>query len=121
MSEAPERIWAWPFKNWFRGGCSTHKVKVNGAKDVEYIRADLTKPRVKPLVWEEEEGLLEAKCIFGRYEIYQIGNKYVELLIGSMMSSIRLARIPLELDATLTDLKAAAQADYERRILEALE
>ena len=37
----PDRIWAWPFKDWYRGGCSTHKVKVAGAKDVEYVAADL--------------------------------------------------------------------------------
>ena len=38
---APKRIWAWPFDNWYRGGSSTHKVKVAGAKDVEYVRADI--------------------------------------------------------------------------------
>ena len=50
MSEAPERIWAFPIKDWFRGGCSTHKIiERKYAKDVEYIRADIHEARVKKL------------------------------------------------------------------------
>ena len=41
MTDTPERIWAWPFKDWYHGGCSTAKVVAAGAKDVEYVRADL--------------------------------------------------------------------------------
>ena len=50
MSKAPERIWAFPIKDWFRGGCSTHKIiQRKYAKDVEYIRADIHEARVKKL------------------------------------------------------------------------
>ena len=50
MSEAPERIWAFPIKDWFRGGCSTHKIiERKYAKDVEYILADIHEARVKKL------------------------------------------------------------------------
>ena len=50
MSKAPERIWAFPIKDWFRGGCSTHKIiQRKYAKDVEYIRADIHEARVKEL------------------------------------------------------------------------
>jgi hypothetical protein len=50
MSEAPERIWAFPIKDWFRGGCSTHKIIGRKyARDVEYIRADIHEARVKEL------------------------------------------------------------------------
>lgn len=41
MTKAPERIWAFPKKDWFNAGASTHKITVSGAKDVEYVRADL--------------------------------------------------------------------------------
>lgn len=47
MSEAPERIWAFPKNDWFNAGASTYKIKAAGAKDVEYIRADLVEAAVK--------------------------------------------------------------------------
>ena len=47
MREAPERIWAFPKNDWFNAGASTYKIKAAGAKDVEYIRADLVEAAVK--------------------------------------------------------------------------
>jgi hypothetical protein len=56
MSEAPERIWAFPIKDWFRGGCSTHKIiERKYARDVEYIRADIHDARIKELKEELED------------------------------------------------------------------
>jgi hypothetical protein len=56
MSDAPERIWAFPIKDWFRGGCSTHKIiKRKYARDVEYIRADIHDARIKELKEELED------------------------------------------------------------------
>lgn len=81
---------------------------------------EMSDVKIKALEWEEKDGCSEAKCAFGRYEICPHYN-YVELLIGSVVSSIRLTRIALELDATLIDLKAAAQADFESRVRECLE
>jgi hypothetical protein len=51
MSEAPERIWAFPKKDWFNAGASTHKITTAGAKDVEYVRADLVEAIVRA-AWE---------------------------------------------------------------------
>ncbi len=66
MTDAPERIWAWPFEDWYRGGCSTAKVVAAGAKDVEYIRADLAAPTVKP------EDILDAASEY-LVRVYGIG------------------------------------------------
>jgi hypothetical protein len=50
MSEAPERIWAFPKKDWFNAGASTHKITTAGAKDVEYVRADLVEAKLAKAV-----------------------------------------------------------------------
>ena len=42
MDKAPERIWAFPKKDWFNAGASTHPVTAAGAKDVPYIREDMS-------------------------------------------------------------------------------
>ena len=36
MTDAPKTIWAFPKKDWFNAGASTHKITVAGAKDHEY-------------------------------------------------------------------------------------
>ena len=48
MSEAPERIWAWPWNGEARRG-QWNTSQINDG--VEYIRADLPRPKVKPLEW----------------------------------------------------------------------
>jgi len=55
MTDAPERMWVFPKKDWFMAGASTHKILGAGAKDVEYILAD----RYEELV-EENKRLWKA-------------------------------------------------------------
>jgi hypothetical protein len=73
MTNAPERIWAWPWTD--RPNVGQWGAQGSG-DDVEYIRADLCQPKVKPLVWEEATGrdnpaMIEAKTVTGKYEILQ--------------------------------------------------
>ena len=49
MSEGPEVIWAWPKKDWYDAGASTEKVVCAGSKDIEYIRADIHRDKIKEL------------------------------------------------------------------------
>jgi hypothetical protein len=117
MTQAPERIWAWSKQDWFNAGASTHKVQCAGGKDVEYIRADLSRPRVKPLVWREysNNGNCMAETSIGDYVIEDHGENDWGIWLEDNYSPI------LGPYKTLEEAKAAAQADYERRILEALE
>jgi hypothetical protein len=82
--------------------------------------------KVKPLVWsgpEGDEGSDHiADTVAGRYLICQSrehGGKFRLLL--SYASGSNLYQTQLLDGATLAEAKAAAQADYERRILSALE
>jgi chromosome segregation ATPase len=74
MSEAPERIWAFPIKDWFRGGCSTHKIiERKYARDVEYIRADIHEARIKELearIKELEAQLAEVQKKIGALDAF---------------------------------------------------
>lgn len=46
MSKPPEVMWVFPKKDWFNAGASTHPIPCREiAKDVKYIRADLTMAR----------------------------------------------------------------------------
>jgi hypothetical protein len=53
--KAPERIWAYRIKDWFHAGASSHPIKAAGAKDVEYIRADVAEARVAAALKEAAE------------------------------------------------------------------
>ena len=46
--DAPERMWIFPKKGWFNAGASTHRIAASGARDLEYIRADLV-PQWQPI------------------------------------------------------------------------
>ena len=118
MNEAPERIWAvsvdgtygstrWSGKPW------------NGG--VKYIRADLARPKVKPLEWDDFEGMGANASAFllvgylitfwhsmGVFEISVTAPGYSTIVDGERFHP------------TLEEDKAAAQEDYERRILDAL-
>ncbi|NTA34367.1 hypothetical protein G6K96_21785 [Agrobacterium vitis] len=75
---------------------------------------------VNLLEWDDEDYCPSAKCAFGHYVIHPL-YCHVELLFGyggSVMTS--LCRIELDAGATIDELKAAAQADYEARIRSAL-
>ena len=115
MSEAPERIWAWAWNGEARRG-QWHTSQINDG--VEYIRADLSRPKVKPLEWDDwsepHKYWYYSETSFGRYSIRQ----------AFFQESCFVVVTPTELrisENTLEDAKAAAQADYERRILAALE
>lgn len=74
--------------------------------------------RVKKLEWHPGG---YANCELGTYVLYPL-YAHAELLIGfgsTLMTSIR--RIQLDAGATDEQLKAAAQADYERSILSAID
>ena len=49
MTDAPEKMWVFPKKDWFDAGASTHKITVAGAKDVEYYHGDTVKARIAEL------------------------------------------------------------------------
>ena len=129
MSEAPERIWGEVFRR-DEGG---HTLTIAGdyplhrEDSVEYIRADLTRPKVKPLEWVEgdyttrDDAPMEERRIKlwdWRADIYTIIRQRGPdgLYVLRDKSDGIGAVVP-----TLEDAKAAAQEDYERRILAALE
>ena len=116
MSDAPERIWADP------EGHDFDEVDL-GVGNTEYIRKDLAAPTVKPLVWRDakvsDNGEREtANCLVGLYEAIRWSS-------GDYGGT--LAHHPDEKGKkfggcfSLNEAKAACQADYERRILLALE
>lgn len=75
--------------------------------------------KVKTLEWNDDR-CPAAACVFGHYVIYP-HYFHAELLLGyGRMSMTGLGRIQLDKGATVDDLKLAAQADYEARILSAL-
>ena len=81
-------------------------------------RADLARPKVKPLEWDDwsepHEYWYCSETSFGRYIIRQ----------AFFPESCFIAVTPTEFrisENTLEDAKAAAQADYERCIIAALE
>jgi hypothetical protein len=114
MKDAPERIWADPptvfdeMDVWYpepRGEAT------------EYIRADLARPKVKPLVWRQysNNGNCMAETSIGDFVIEDHGENDWGIWLEDNYSPI------LGPCKNLEEAKAAAQADYERRILEALE
>lgn len=108
-TDAPERIWIVGDKHeefWFPGPLKdADREWALG----EYIRVDLARPRVKPLEWvtggfEHDADLIDST------ETYQIQDGifwYAAEVHGTQCGTNDAA-------------KAAAQADYERRILSAL-
>tara|TARA_R110000850_G_C9673328_1_gene437043 strand:+ start:295 stop:540 length:246 start_codon:yes stop_codon:yes gene_type:complete len=49
MTDAPEKMWVFPKKDWFNAGASTHSIMADGAKDVEYTRTDIADDRIAEL------------------------------------------------------------------------
>lgn len=110
MTDAPERIKAWVTRNgvteWEAGS-----LQFPPDTEVEYIRADLSRPKVKPLVWEDRK----TTGIMLQYRIH-IGYGLCNGVVALTLSGSTIGEFPSEEAA-----KSAAQADYERRILSALE
>jgi len=88
-----------------RGGWMTRDKRMPDT-EAEYIRADLAAPKVKPLVWDEHNWIASTGFGYVRIENKPAG----------WWNSLTKSYEP-----TMHAAKAAAQADYERRILDALE
>ena len=121
MTEAPERIWA----------RESHSERTNETmvawdtpskhpEEQEYIRADLAKPRVKPLAWCDWLSGYKSFSAIGAYVVIPIStthnNEHVVQYLCPYQESYTVGRFEGAETA-----KAAAQSDYERRISEALE
>lgn len=121
-TEAPERVFiTWPNPN--STGLAFSVQARPPAKRTEYIRADLARTvQVKPLEWEDNEAKwcgqnayyaendLLIACVIDRTPH---GNGFQYDLTAVPNGSARYE--------TLDEAKAAAQSDYERRTLSALE
>lgn len=116
MTDAPERIWAWRDNGLNDPGswdAKDSRAKMEG--DTEYVRADLAPVvEVKPLEWN------------GPFADTGLGFEY-HTLISKSGKSYCLNRVRPGRDSeclgyfpTLVAAKAAAQADYEKRILSAI-
>lgn len=97
--------------------------------------------RIKPLEWSSVEAWKQcskerAPAFGGEYQIVmrdpdgdQLPSLYFEIGLGAFMFRFEQAQDPMGLPGetcprkfpSITDAKAAAQADYERRIMSALE
>jgi hypothetical protein len=120
MTDAPERIWAQPPTVFDEMDVWHFEPR---GEATEYIRVDLARPKVKPLVWEgdghwhsgDNEGWMEeANTPFGWGYSIEFGiNGYfkAESTFGWSQDGFD----------NPDEAKDAAQADYDRRILEALE
>lgn len=146
MTDAPESIWAQPHLGLVGTGRWITQGTENPFGNIEYIRADLAKPRVKSLEWHvapqyetDEFGYdswgefcskdIVATCRTKYLAVYQHSdNEY--MWVDGTLDNIHYStyRKPPKWEAaeipwcpTLEAAKAAAQADYEQRILSALE
>lgn len=146
--DAPERIWAATSDR--HGLRATDQKPIEAVVDIcgyqEYIRADLAAPTVKPLEWHvdpqyetDEFGCdswgefssesIVATCKTKYLAVYQHSeDKY--MWVDGTLDNIRYStyRKPPKWETveipwypTVDQAKAAAQADYEQRILSALE
>ena len=129
MSDAPKRIWVSAdesdkeYGTLEVGDAVFFDTVFDGSEDlVEYIRADLAAPKVKELVWDEEcdfhsHETFVAECFYGTYWAYDP----IEERAGYYFELDELATVvstgPYD---SMDAAKAAAQADYEQRILSAL-
>ena len=110
MTDAPERIWAFYTPDDFDDSATITDYETVHHGGQQYIRADLAKPKVKPLVWD---GHSDIGCLSPLYYgcIYPNSGGNWTLDNGECVSAHK----------TPSDAKAAAQADYESRILAALD
>ncbi|MFC5385137.1 hypothetical protein ACFPLB_04055 [Aquamicrobium segne] len=147
MSEMPERIFAWMYTGGFnRGEWLGQK---SDTADIEYVRADLYATleaqlaemvKIKPLEWSPVEEWKEcsrerAPAFGGEYQIVmldpgegELPSLYFEIGLGAFMFRFEQDQDPMGLPGetypkkfpSVNAAKAAAQADYERRILSAI-
>jgi hypothetical protein len=109
MTQTPERIWA-TMEHRRHWDDKPPESEVRAHHTIEYVRADLS-PAVKPLGWESyEPNVYRAATEIGEYVVSH-GDLHTPFM--GVDSKRRPHKTP-------DDAKAAAQADYERRILSAL-
>jgi hypothetical protein len=75
MTDAPEKMWVFPKKDWFNAGASTHKILAAGAKDVQYTRTDIADARTDKLLELMRTSRFEAhtqSCVRGEIPASQI-------------------------------------------------
>lgn len=137
MSEAPERIWIddeRPIGGKMHVFTETFETDMPGC--IEYIRKDLTRPKVKPLEWEDYpvvDGpvLAVAHTMLGTYFICDdaddFSGMYCELVshqsptwYGTVKAKTRVITQYQHVDDA-SPLKDMAQSDFERCLLSALE
>jgi hypothetical protein len=111
---APERI----ALRWEPGAAVTNGPLMTHPDYTRYVREDVAKPRVKPLVWREDgpewPNCFHAVTNVGRYEIGPYNKGTFSCHVEPQMRDIGLSFLSPD------DAKTAAQADYEARILSAL-
>lgn len=120
MTKAPERIWVEDERP-EGGSVHVYDAPAGGVVDytIEYVRADLTPApvAVKPLQWKPVETTLyvglEAKTEFGSYKVFWSDDATRWLIDCPFTNSHGGWGLQGEAEA-------AAQADYERRILSCL-
>jgi len=121
MSEAPERIWA--IGNEHTGSWNDHEIsRKHAPHQIEYVRADHcdalvaaareAAPCVKPLVWKYHP--------VGKIAAPPTGHAYIiDTRTKGRCRSIKGFNPQREF-ASMDEAKAAAQADFEARVLAAL-
>lgn len=121
MTDAPERIWVQPDLGMVGTGRWVTKGTENPFGNIEYIRADLAKPNVKPLEWErEDDGSLTAESVFGLYAAFYDG-AYGWLVVRDGHDNAWV-KYPSSDDGfdTEGEAMAACQAHYTAQIMKAL-
>lgn len=113
--DMPERVRLDPDHN----GYETQVIGfADGMEDTEdwplYVRADLSRPRVKLLEWIAVATGYEADSLVGEYEVQKFGEYWRWINWGPYRSSDYVFE-------SSDDAKSAADEDYTRRILSALE
>lgn len=127
MTNAPEQIWAeYEIGGEYAPDQSSgrwYSSEFNGHKETEYIRADIAKPRVKPLVWEEpsqeNNWIYVARSPWGDYGVHIDGGRHRAWLEAHEKPHERW--LGDDDVGSVYEAKAAAQADYEARVLACLE
>lgn len=84
------------------------------------MMAERAATKVKPLVWGEGQGkAVHAKSSVGLYVVYTCSGTMTGKF-NPCLNAVGIGPGPRRVCDSLADAKAAAQADYERRIREAL-
>ena len=118
--EAPERIWLdWEGPHGADHSFQLEPYSFDCKSQHQYIRADLAKPRVKQLEWECYI-VSNNKRIIAYSVTPMITYRIAQKFFPEMFFSIEIADGAFLSASTLDAAKAAAQADYERRILSAI-